>query len=87
MERIKKIRVDFMTKKFITIKFEIDDDNKEDIENILDKIMISLVEDSANNDGKVRILKKPLFDSKLPIERLDVDDSKILELAYNKNST
>ena len=67
-----------------TVQFETDIDSKKN-GNILDKVMISMAEDAKRNGGKIQMLNGPLFDPTLLIERLDINDSKILELAYNKS--
>ena len=48
---------------------------------------MSVVVDKEENDEPLRLLENPIFDSNTPIERINVDDSIILKLAYSKGDS
>ena len=53
--------------------------------NVLDKVIFQMIIDSKNkNDEPLRLLEKPIFPSDVPIERLNIDDSIVLKLAYKR---
>ena len=67
------------TQKTVTV---IADTLNPQISNILDKAIINMILDSK--DGELRILEKAIFESDKPIEQLDVDDSLVLKLVYQR---
>ena len=55
--------------------------------NTLDMVLYQILEDAKNeNDEPFRLLEKNIFDPSSPVEKLKIDDSIILRLAYLQKS-
>ena len=65
----------------LTIKSD-DDFQSKDIQNMLDKVMLSIISDARkHNGGNLKIIK-PVFKSKKSIAELDCDKNLILKMTY-----
>lgn len=86
MEGYGKVGPD-LTKKMTRLGLAIDEHSEGILQNNIDRAIFQTLHDSElENDEPLRVLEKPLFDSKKSVERLDVEDSIILKLAYGTKS-
>ena len=61
-------------------------DFKLNINSIHDKVMLQMLEDSANeNDEPLRLIEKMIWDPKTKPAEFDVNDSTVLRLMYRKH--
>ena len=71
-------------KQIDVLKIMLDETIQKDI-NILDRSIMQMILDSRNeNDESLRMLEKSLFNSESPIEQLNVEDSLVLKLVYQR---
>lgn len=76
-----------LKKKETQFDFDRDTDPHGLIKNNLDKAIFQTLCDSKDeNDEPLRLLEKSLFDSKRPVDRLDLEDSVVLKLTYRNRS-
>ena len=69
--------------KKIKINIEFNKTNEKNINTIHDKVILSMLEDSAkHNDEPLRLLKERIFNPKTKIAEFDIDDSVVLKLIY-----
>ena len=70
-----------------TMKLSVGEEYVPHAKNILDRMIIQMLIDSKDeNDEPLRMLSQSLFDPARKIERLNVDDSVILNIMYIKYS-
>ena len=70
-------------RKKIKINMEINKKHEQNINTIHDKVMLQMLEDSANhNDEPLRLIEKVIFDPKTKTVEFDIKDSTVLKLMY-----
>jgi hypothetical protein len=64
------------------IKSQLDEESKVNIQNLLDRVLLTILLDSKkHNDESLKIIE-PIFDSKQEIDKINVDDRTLMKLAY-----
>ena len=67
------------------LDIELNEQSKEHINNLLDEVILQIILDSKeHNDEELRILEKPIFPPNQPVAQLNVPESLVLKLAYQR---